>query len=444
MHLSVIRSICARLLLMASLAAPASAATLLRDPDIEHALQEIARPILRAAGLPADTTQIFIVDDRSLNAFVIDGNAIFIHSGLILKLENAGQLQSVIAHEAAHIANGHIARRMINMRNAQTAAGFGMALAVAVGATTGQGDAAAGIAAGVTGSAQRSFFAHTRAEENAADQSGLRYMLSAGVRTEHAVDVLEIFRGQEMLSVNRQDPYARTHPLTTDRLRTLRGLVAANPGQQADTADADYWFARAQGKLSAFTQNSNWTLRRVRGQDDLISTMRRAIALHRKPDRDAAIAEITALSARYPNDPYLHELRGQIFLENRQFARAVDAYRRAVELAPRNALILGGYGRALLTLNATNANARALETLSRAYDRDNRDARILRDLAVAYAKSGNPGMASLVTAERYALLGRMQDATLHASRAADQLARGTVGWQRAQDVLSAAQQAQRR
>ena len=82
---------------------------LLRDPDIEHGLQKLANPILRAAGLNIGAVKVFIVNDMSLNAFVIDHNHIFIHAGLVLKLQNADQLQSVIAHEAAHIANGHIA-----------------------------------------------------------------------------------------------------------------------------------------------------------------------------------------------------------------------------------------------------------------------------------------------------------------------------------------------
>ncbi|MDT2074006.1 MAG: M48 family metallopeptidase, partial [Planktomarina sp.] len=87
------------------------ATNLLRDPDIEHGLQALANPILRAAGLNSSEVKIFVVHDMSLNAFVIDHNHIFIHAGLILRLKSAEQLQSVIAHEAAHIANGHIARR---------------------------------------------------------------------------------------------------------------------------------------------------------------------------------------------------------------------------------------------------------------------------------------------------------------------------------------------
>jgi predicted Zn-dependent protease len=50
-------------------------------------------------------------------------------------------------------------------------------------------------------------------------------------------------------------------------------------------------------------------------------------------------------------------------------------------------------------------------------------------------------MASLVTAERYAMIGRLGDAQVHAKRAEGLLPRGSGGWQRAQDVLSATKRA---
>ena len=443
MHLYAIRWLIAVAVWLVTLCGPVQAASLLRDPDIEYALARIAEPVLRSAGLSPSRVRILLVDDRKLNAFVVDGTAIFVHSGLVLKLESAAQLQSVIAHEVAHIANGHIARRTANLQSSRTAIGLGLALAVAV-AASGNSEAAGGIALGATGTAQRLFFAHTRAEEASADQSAIRYLLGANVNPAASVEVLEIFRGQEALSVGRQDPYVRSHPLTTDRLGAMRGLVAANPGRTGDTADADYWFARAHGKLSAFTQNASWTLRRVSGKTDLVSTLRAAVALHRKPDRAGAISTIAALVARYPNDPFLFELQGQILLENREFQAAERAYRRATVLAPSNALILGGHGRALLALNTAQSNRQALTVLERARARDGEDARILRDLGVAHAKNGHPGQASLAIAERYALLGRIEDAKLHANRALGQLARGSAPWQRAQDVVIAAEQLERR
>ena len=439
MHLFPLRLWLVALVISFAATQPARAASLIRDAEIEHALAELSAPILRAAGLSPQQVRILVVDDRSLNAFVINGTAIFIHTGLLLKLESAAQLQSVIAHEAAHISNGHITRRLTNIRGARNTAAFGMVLAAAVAMSTGRGDAAAGIAAGVAGSSQRNLFAHTRSEESAADQSGTRYMLRAGADPAAALEVLEIFRGQEALSVGRQDPYASTHPLTNDRMRALRGLIAANPGTPTDQSTATYWFARAQGKLSAFTQNPSWTLRRTSDDTSAIAQMRRAVAYHRQPDADRAIATMQALLAANPNDAYLHELLGQILLESRQAAAAVDAYWRAVNLAPNEPLILGGYGRALLAVNTADSNRRAVEALQRARDRDPLDGRILRDLGLAYARAGQNGLASLATAERYALAGRMDDAALHATRASDQLPRGSTPWQRAQDVLSATQ-----
>jgi predicted Zn-dependent protease len=101
-------------------------------------------------------------------------------------------------------------------------------------------------------------------------------------------------------------------------------------------------------------------------------------------------------------------------------------------------LLLAGYGRALLA-SGNVSKARTVLEKSRAIDF--RDGSMLRDLAVAYAKSKQPGMAALVTAERYALAGRMADAKIHSKRASGLLARGSGPWQRAQDVLIAAERA---
>lgn len=419
--------------LWASLIAGAvNSASLLRDPDIERGLRELAAPILNAAGLSTGSVKILIVDDPSLNAFVIDQKHIFLHSGLILKLETAEQLQAVIAHEAAHIANGHISRRISNMGNANLATAFGVLVAIAA-AAAGEGEAAAGVAAGTAGSARGVLLGHTRSEESSADQSALRYLTRAQSKPKAMAEVFELFRGQEALSVGRQDPYARSHPLTRDRIRAVQGYVAGAPSG-IDQLDRAYWFARIQGKLSAFKRAPKWTLRRAKGSSD-VDTMRRAVAFHRQSNKKEATSLIASLVAKRPKDPYFRELQGQILLESRDYAGAVRAYKRAVELSPNDALILGGYGRALLVQNTAASNKLALSVLRKANARDRRDARILRDLATAYAKAGDIGNAALATAERYALRGDMKNARIQAKRAAGALPRGSAGWQRAQDII---------
>jgi predicted Zn-dependent protease len=351
----------------------------------------------------------------------------------------------VIAHEAAHIANGHLTNRPAAMASAQTAARMGLLLALAAGAATGDGGAAVGLAAGTASAAQRGFLAHTRAEEASADQSGLRYMVRAGIDPTGALEVLDLFRGQEALSTARQDPYVRSHPLSRDRYRSVKAFLATQgPAPEASTASL-YWYARLNAKLSAFLRAPSWTLRRVdRNDTGEIATLRRAIAYHRTPDAERALAEVGRLLQMRPGDPFYQELQGQILYESRRFEAAINAYGRAVELAPREALILAGYGRALLAPDRADLNARALDVLIRAQARDPFDPRMLRDLALAHARAGQPGLAATVTAERYAVLGRMEDAQALAERAIGLLPNGSPGWIRAQDVLRVAEAAQRR
>ena len=69
-------------------AAPARAVTLLRDADIEHALDALAAPVLRAAGLSPSQVRMMVVDDMSLNAFIVDTQAIYVNAGLVMKLDS--------------------------------------------------------------------------------------------------------------------------------------------------------------------------------------------------------------------------------------------------------------------------------------------------------------------------------------------------------------------
>ncbi len=424
---------------------PAYSASLIRDAEIEQALQQLAKPVLRSAGLGSGRIRVLVINDPKLNAFVVDANHVFIHSGLIMKLNRPEALQAVIAHELAHIANGHLTRRATNARVAGRVTAIGMALAAAA-AIGGNGDAAVGLAAGTSSSAARRFFAHTRAEESSADQSAMRYMGSAGLDPSAMVDILQIFRGQEALRPGRQDPYARTHPLTQDRLRAVKGFAASyKKRSQPTTTEASYWYARMSAKLNGFLRNPRTVLRRSESKGNgEIATLRRAIAYHKTPNLKKALAEMNALLKMRPRDPYYHELKGQILLEARQFNAAVSSYKQALALAPREPLIESGLGRALLAQGSSGAAKQALTILIRARSRDPGDPQMLRNLALAYAKNGQNAMASVATAERYAVLGRFDDAAIHAKRAIGALPRGSSGWLRAQDILASSKAAPKR
>lgn len=431
-----LRTICVTLAMLAVATLPLRAQGLIRDAEIERTLRLMATPLLRQAGISPRTVNLYIVNNDRMNAFVTPSNNLFIHSGLIKRLKTPEMLQAVIAHEIGHLAGNHISQRQISSVNAKTNAGLGLLLALAV-AATGNAEGAAGLAAGTNSAAGRNLLANTRSQETAADRSGVRYMAGAGIDPKAALDVLELFKGQNLLTARRQDPYVQTHPLSNQRINDLKSIAGAQKiSATAKPKNLDYWYVRMVSKFNGFTNNPAYTLRRLKKGDNSEATiLARAIAYHKKPDPKRARAAINKLLKLRPNDAFYWELSGQFLLENGDAKSAVSHYRKAVNLAPDQALLLAGLGRAL---NAVKSKE-ALGILQKAYAKDPRDARMLRELSLAFARAGKRGNASLATAERYALGGNFKQAKIHAKRASDLLPSGSRGWIKAQDILSVAE-----
>ena len=59
-------------------------------------------PIVVAAGLRPEAVHLYIVNDPSINAFVAEGQNIFLHTGLLMTLETPTQIMGVMAHETGH------------------------------------------------------------------------------------------------------------------------------------------------------------------------------------------------------------------------------------------------------------------------------------------------------------------------------------------------------
>ncbi|MEJ6708018.1 MAG: M48 family metalloprotease [Amylibacter sp.] len=413
---------------------------LIRDAEIERTLKLVLQPLQKSAGIGGARVDIFIVNDRSLNAFVAGGNSIFLNTGLIRKMKNVEMLQAVMGHELAHITQGHLSARAGTLASARTASGIGLAIGVAAAAASGFSGAGVGLVAGLQESVRRSVFAFSRSQESAADRASIRYLKSAGISPQAGVDVLNIFRGQEALTINRQDPYVLTHPLTSERISRMKAAASAfKDAPSKQSADIDYWYARMIVKFNGFIGNPSYNLRRIKKSDKgELQTLARAIAYHRQPKPQKARREIDRLVKMRPKDPYYHELRGQILLESDSAKAAVGSYRRAANLAPKESLILGGLGHAMLAKGSGASVNEALKVLKRAYARDPRDNLILRNLAQAYARTGQPGQASVATAERYALQSNFKQAAIHAKRAQGLLPRGTSGWLKAEDIIAIA------
>lgn len=419
--------------------ASAESLTLIRDAESEHIIRQLAEPVFAAAGLDAASVKIHLVQDSALNAFVAGGQRIFIYTGLILATKDPGQMAGVIAHETGHIAGGHLARAQEALRDA-TAQSIIAIIIGAAGIAAGGRNAGAAVILGGSEAAGRSFLQYSRIQESAADQAALRFLERTGQSARGLVEVLDLIGKQEPLRAH-QNPYTQSHPLSRERISALRANVARSP--YADTAphrDLVEAYARLRAKLGGYIEGTATTLRRFPETDQSVAARyARALAYHKIPDIDRALSEVDSLlTGGGARDPYFNELKGQILYENGRIAESIAPYRRAVSFAPDEPLLLLSLGQALNAMNQRGQFAEAVTHLEEAVRLDPGIPGAWLQLAIAYGRSERFGLSSLASAERAFLIGRLGEAQTHARRAQDQLAPGTPGSLRAQDIFNAA------
>lgn len=433
------------LLLCCALVAPSAAraqgqsVSFIRDAEIEELIRRYATPIFNAAGLDAEAVRIYLVNDQRLNAFVAGGQNLFIHTGLLARAEAPNQVIGVIAHETGHIAGGHLARTQEALRNATAQMIIAMVLGAAA-AAAGGGNAAGGVIAGGATLGQRSFLAYSVAQESAADQAALTYLERTGQSAQGLADFLRILAEQDLLSPARQDPYLRTHPLTRSRIESVEAFLQRS--QHAKATDPPALVAahhRMQAKLHGFLDPPGKTFGRYKESDRSVAARyARAIAYYRLPDLPKALALIDGLIAEEPENPWFHELKGQMLFENGRLREALPSYERALQLRPDVALLRVELARVQLELNDPALNKTALAYLNDAIRREDRNGTAWRLLAVAYGRENNIGMSALSLAEGAMISGDRKLAIQQATRAAQLLPPGSPARLRAEDIKEAA------
>jgi predicted Zn-dependent protease len=422
-------------LVLAPVASPAAREVgLIRDAEIEHTLEELTAPILEAAGLGRDSVRIYIVQDDQLNAFVAGGMNLFLNTGLLMRTEHSGQLAGVIAHEVGHIAGGHLSRIPLAAKRATAEMILAALLGVAAGVATGDAGVGAAILSGGQTYAQSGFMRFSRSQEQAADQAGLTYLDRAGISARGMAEFFQILEKQNVLAVSSMSPYLQSHPLTRDRITFVENHVANSPIAEEPPGQAEA-HRRMVVKLQAFLDDPRQVLQRYKNDESVAGRYARAIAHYRLPDLEQALAEIDALLAEYPDDPYFHELKGQMLFENGHVEAAIDPYRESVRLAPGEPLLEIGLARALVETGGEDGNREAIDHLEIAMQGEPTNAFGWRLLGIAQGREGEEGHSNLSLAEYALLVGKTEDARLYARRAEDHIDPGDPAWLRLQDVL---------
>ncbi|MBO0739456.1 MAG: M48 family metallopeptidase [Alphaproteobacteria bacterium] len=412
---------------------PAVAAeNVIRDTEIEADIRTMVTPVWRAAGLEPSALHVYLIEDKQLNSFVAGGQNEFINTGLLMRVETPNQLIGVLAHETGHIAGGHLTRVQEAMRNASIEGIIAMVLGAAASVAGGSGAALLG-AAGV---AQRSLMQYSVTQEASADQAALTFLDRSGQSARGLLKFLEILQGEELLSGERQDPYLRTHPLTSARIEYVRNHVEHSRFSNVpDTPGNIELLKRIKAKLGAFTSPPSATLAAYPEQDQsVLARYARAIAYYRIPKLDKALPIIDGLIRDYPKDPYFRELKGQMLFENGRIAEARQPYEDAVRLAPAAPLLRISLAQVYVESNDPKLNKRAIAYLNDALRTEDKETTAWHLLATAYGRDNQLGMAALALAEEGLSAGKKKDATQQAVRAKALLLKNSAAYSRAEEV----------
>jgi predicted Zn-dependent protease len=419
--------------------AAAQGLNLIRDTEIEKLLQDYARPVFKVANLPP--VAIHIIQDDSINAFVTQGNNMFINTGLLLVSRNSNEVIGVMAHETGHIVGGHAVTFGDSVAAASTTSVLTTLLGLAAGVASKSPDVGMAVMLGGQGTAMRQLMAFSRDQESRADQFAIKALYESHQSPQGLRDFFARLAGQELLLAERQDPYVRTHPLTRERMDTVQAAVNTSPYTHNPPDPAlELRHRRMVAKLFAFLKPQGTTLMKY-GERDTSQEARyaRSIAYFRRGQVDKALPLIDGLIAEFPKDPYFWELKGQMLLESGKMEGAVNAYRKSVEILPDAPLNQVSMAHAMVESGNKSYAGDAERALQTALAADPEDPFAWDLLARAYLLGGEPGMSNYAASERALLMGQYQDVIRYTKDAEKDLKKDTPTWYRLQDIRVTAQ-----
>jgi predicted Zn-dependent protease len=417
---------------------PVAAQSILRDAETEQFLIDLSAPLVEASELDAGNLDLVLINDGSINAFVAGGQMVFVHTGLLNAADTANEVQGVIAHEIGHITAGHVSRFE---ERTKAATGISiLSLLIGVGAAlAGAPEAALGSIMAGQQAAMGAFLSFNRDQEASTDLAGARYLSGAGISGRGMLKFFERLRNNEIrrgFSQSRDIAYMRTHPLSGERMQTLRGMFEEDPAWDApDDPKLQERFMRVRAKLYGYLAEPRRTLTYFPPSDTTIpARYARAYAYHKDAQMDKALAEAEALIAREPDNPYFLELKGQVLLESGRPQDALQPLKLATELTRNHPLIASIYGHALIATENARNHGEAERVLRAAVVRDRYNPFAWYQLGVVYAERGDIPRARLASAEQQVMNRRYPEALRSAQAAEAALPYGSPDWIRAQDI----------
>jgi predicted Zn-dependent protease len=191
------------------------------DPELENYLNRVAARLKSHSAAQGPVIRVKVIKNAYLNAFAYPNGMIYIHTGLLARMESEGQLAAVLAHELVHCTRRHALRafRMYKNQPAILTAVQHRLLKTRGLQEMARYLGAAGAIAAMSG--------YTRELEAEADRFGLELMTAAGYDPKEALFLFDQMIADIELEGLEKPLFFGSHPEIRQRIDNLQNFPDA-------------------------------------------------------------------------------------------------------------------------------------------------------------------------------------------------------------------------
>lgn len=180
--------------------------------ELRSLVKELGENIGRNSDRSNLIYRIEIVDSPDFNAFALPGGFVYVHRGLLERMNSLDDLASVLGHEIAHVAARHSAAQISKAQLMN----IGL-----LGATIATKGAIQDYGQLIQLGGALAFNKFSRDDEREADYFGTRYMTRAGYNPKASIDVMNHIQNLQIREPTTLETWFMTHPPTRERLANL-------------------------------------------------------------------------------------------------------------------------------------------------------------------------------------------------------------------------------
>lgn len=385
--------------------------SVLADAESTQWLTEQAKPLLRMSGV-SDESVCRIINSSEVNAFVAPDKSINFFTGLIEKADTEAELIAVLAHEIGHIKGQHHFR--ISQQAEQLTLPTILSGIAGIGASVaGAPQVGTALILGGQAAATSNLLRYSRTQEREADIIAFDLLQDSGQSVQGLVDFFDVIKQGELLYSRRPPAYLLSHPLTGERIDAARNFLKNNPMPELKHDSRPFWQMKA--RLFALTHTPAETLRKFPAVDKTNQALyARAIAYAIQGKSKDGIALMQELLTRNENNPYFHDMLGQIYVDSGEVEKGTVAFEKALKLKPELHLTRLQMAQAYLALEELDSAYNAFSIVRQKLPKW---PSVWHGLGITYGKKGLIGESHLALAEESFLKGDIIQAKFHVKAA---------------------------